>query len=205
VSLFDRALLIAITVVLIVGGYQFYFWAQRRRWFRARTLETRWDARVSYDPRWVWVYSGLYYPMIVLAALSVPSWDAYARAVGCFLALLAVQVTIFLLLPVEIPPHWRTQWRGAWEGTWSQRFLDLVWSYDKLRNSMPSMHVSVATMVDLTIWAHWPTVGAIGGAFPLLIAISALRTKQHYVVDVVPGAAMGAAVFFAWRHLVPPI
>jgi membrane-associated phospholipid phosphatase len=197
---FDRAIEVAMTVVLIVGGYQFYFWAQRRRWFRARRLETRFDAMIAYDPRWVWVYSGLYYPMIVLAALSIPTWQDYARAVGCYLALLAVQVAFFLVLPVEIPAGWRTRWRAPWEGTWSQRFLDLVWSFDRLRNSMPSMHVSVATVTDLVIWREWPAAGVAGIAFPLLIAVSALKTKQHYVVDVVPGAVLGAAVFWAWHR-----
>ncbi len=186
------------TVVLIIGGYQFYFWAQRRRWFEPRYLETRFDALVSYDPRWVWVYSALYYPMIVLAAFSMPTWQAYGYATGCYLFLLAVQVCFFLFVPVAIPAEWRTNWRGPWEGTWSQRFLDLVWSFDKLRNSMPSMHVSVATVTDLMIWHEWPTAGHIGVAFPILIAASALKTKQHYVVDVVPGAALGGLVFWIW-------
>ena len=197
-TLLDRGIEVAMTVVLIVGGYQFYFWAQRRRWFQARYLETRLDALITYDPRWVWVYSGLYYPMIIIAALSVPTWDGYARAVGCYLSLLAVQVGFFLFLPVEIPAAWRTLWRGPWEGTLSQRFLDFVWHFDKLRNSMPSMHVSVATMTDLVIAREWPTVGAFGILFPLLIAASALKTKQHYVVDVVPGALLGALVFWMW-------
>jgi membrane-associated phospholipid phosphatase len=82
------------------------------------------------------------------------------------------------------------------------RMLDMVWSYDKLRNSLPSMHVSVAMMVDLTIGRNWPTMGIICAAFPLLIAISALKTKQHYVVDVVPGALLGAATFFAWHQFI---
>lgn len=192
------------TIVLIIGGYQFYFWAQRRTWPAAWTLETRFDAMVGYDPRWIWVYSGLYYPMIVLAAWSVPTWRGYALAVGGFLALLAVQLAFFLTMPIEIPPGWRTRWRGPWEGTTSQRFLDVVWSYDKLRNSLPSMHVSVATMVDLTIWQQWPTFGMVAGAFPVLIAVSALKTKQHYVVDVVPGAVVGATVWWAWWALVGP-
>ena len=35
--------------------------------------------------------------------------------------------------------------------------------------------------------------------FPLLIAISALFTKQHYLVDLAPGAVMG---WIAWQiHL----
>jgi membrane-associated phospholipid phosphatase len=127
-------------------------------------------------------------------------------------------VTFFVLWPVAIPATWRELMpvgfvRGSNYGSvnrkiaerlWprSMRMLNLVWSYDKLRNSLPSMHVSVAMMVDLTIGKNWPTMGVICAAFPLLIAISALKTKQHYVVDVVPGALLGAAVFFAWHGFI---
>lgn len=218
-DLFDRLLELSITIVLIVGGYQFYFWAQRQTFFDARYFETSWDAKIGFDPRWVWIYSGLYYPMILLAALSVPTWHEYAYMVGCFLSLLAVQVTFFVLWPVAIPVVWRETFPlGRRAGKWyertidrdrarsmwphSMRMLDLVWSYDKLRNSLPSMHVSVAMMVDLTIGKNWPTMGVICAVFPLLIAISALKTKQHYVVDVVPGALLGAVVFFAWQWAV---
>lgn len=202
---FDRLLEIFITVVLIVGGYQFYFWAQRQTFFDARYFETKWDRKINFSPRWVWVYSGLYYPMILLAALSVPTWHEYAYTVGCFLALLAIQVTFFVLWPVAIPASWRDEPRihlSRYVRPHSMRMLDLVWSYDKLRNSLPSMHVSVAMMVDLTIGRNWPTMGVICLAFPLLIAISALKTKQHYCIDVIPGAMLGAAVFFGWHHFI---
>lgn len=206
-TLLDRLLELWITVILIYGGYSHYFWAQRQRWYPARFIGTRLDDRIGYDARWVWIYSALYYPMILLAALSIPTWQEYAYAVGCFLALLAAQMVFFLFLPVEIPPEWRTVNRAAWVRqhgrSYSQDFLDAVWSYDKLRNSMPSMHVSVAVMVDLTIWRNWPMVGHVGILFPILIAISAIKTKQHYLWDIPAGAALGAAVFFAWHALVP--
>lgn len=204
---FERFLEMFMTVVLIVGGYQFYFWAQRRTSPPARYFETRFDGGISFDPRWVWIYSGLYYPMILLAALSVPTWQAYAYCVGCFLSLLAVQVAFFVSFPVAIPASWRTTLevrQSRFKYPRSMRMLDLVWSYDKLRNSLPSMHVSVATMVDLTIWQNWPLAGYVGGLFPLLIAASALKTKQHYVVDVIPGAILGALVFFGWRFVTNP-
>ena len=202
-ELFDRILELFITVVLIVGGYQFYFWAQRQRFFDARYFETSWDRKINFDPRWVWIYSGLYYPMILLAALSVSTWTEFAHTVGCFLTLLALQVTVFVLWPVAIPGHWRicrsvTAARDDYPH--SMRMLDMVWSFDKLRNSLPSMHVSVAMMVDLTIGANWPIAGYVGLAFPLLIATSALKTKQHYVAVVIPGALLGAAVFFGWQY-----
>lgn len=199
-SNFDRLLEVFVTIVLIVGGYQFYFWAQRRTHPPARYFETRFDEMISFDPRWVWIYSGLYYPMILLAALSVPTWQAFAYTVGCFLSLLAVQVAFFVSFPVAIPASWRDVPR--YRHPRSMRMLDLVWSYDKLRNSLPSMHVSVAMMVDLTIGANWPIMGYVCLAFPFLIATSALKTKQHYVVDVIPGAVLGALVFVVWNYFV---
>lgn len=201
VSAFDASLRMALTVVLIVGGYQFYFYCQRQKWFEPRCLQTRWDSRITYDPRWFLVYSVLYYPMIVLAALLLPTWNEYAMAAGCFLMLLAAQMAFFLLWPTDVPAEWRTNARIPWEGTWGQRCMDLVWSFDKLRNSCPSMHVSMAMMTDLTIWRWWPEAGVVGLAFPVLIAISAVKTKQHYIVDVVPGAALGAAVFWFWNYI----
>lgn len=205
-TFWERVLEFAITVVLIVGGYQFYFWAQRQTWVTARSLETRWDAKIKYDPRWVWIYSGLYYPMIVAAGLAQPDWSAFAHAVGCYLMLLAIQVVFFLVWPVAIPQSWRTSSRREWElehgiDTWSQRFLDFVWSIDKLRNGCPSMHVSVAMVTDLMIARRSPFWGVVGLAFPILIAWSALKTKQHFVADVVPGAVLGALVYASWAVL----
>jgi membrane-associated phospholipid phosphatase len=216
-NLFDRLLEIPLTIVLIIGGYQFYFWCQRQTFYEARYLETSWDRRVVFDPRWVWIYSGLYYPMIVLAAMSQPDWPTYAATVGGFLFLLAVQMYFFIFHPVAIPKSWRETVRARFDDAYpinvpidiarkeyprSMRFLDLVWSYDKLRNSMPSMHVSVATMVDLTISQHWPAFLYVGWLFPVLIGVSAIRTKQHYLADVIPGALVGYAAFTFWWWLV---
>jgi membrane-associated phospholipid phosphatase len=204
-TLFDRFLEIFITVTLIVGGYQPYFWAQRQTFYPARYLTTCLDSRVTFDPRWVWVYSGLYYPMILLVTLAQPDWRSYAVTAGGFLFLLACQMYFFLRHPVAIPAHWRSTMSitlARVDYPRSMRFMDTVWSFDKLRNSMPSMHVSVATMVDLTLSHAWPGFAWVGWLFPVLIGISAIKTKQHYVVDVIPGAAMGAAAFFLWRWMV---
>jgi membrane-associated phospholipid phosphatase len=205
---FDRGLEVAITVVLIIGGYQFYFWAQRQTFYSPSYLVTKLDAFVTFDPRWVWVYSGIYYPMIVLTAFAQDSWSTYATTVGGFLFLLAGQMFFFLRFPVAIPTYWRDNGTTALARKLhprSMRFMDLVWSYDKYRNSMPSMHVSVATMVDLTISMAWPSFCWVGWLFPVLIGVSALKTKQHYVVDVIPGAIMGATMFYAWHWLLTKV
>jgi membrane-associated phospholipid phosphatase len=204
-NLFDRLLEIPLTIVLIIGGYQFYFWAQRQDFYKPRFLETRFDDLVYFDSRWVWIYCVLYYPMIVLVAFAQPTWRDYAITSGGFLFLLACQMYFFLRHPVAIPTVWRYSLQvteSRKKHPRSMRLMDLVWSYDKFRNSMPSMHVSVATMVDLQISAQWTWFSWVGWIFPVLIGMSALKTKQHYVVDVVPGAIMGLIAFYAWNYLV---
>lgn len=202
---FDRILEVVITIVLIIGGYQFYFWAQRQRIYKPRYLTTRVDKMISFDPRWIWIYSGLYYPMMVLAALSQLNWEAYATTVGGFLFLLMMQMYFFLRHPVAVPAVWRENARKlsiSRKSPRSMRFVELVWSYDNARNSMPSMHVSVATMVDLTISQAYPNFIFVGWLFPVLIGASALKIKQHYVVDLVPGAIIGAIAFYLWHWMV---
>ena len=59
------------------------------------------------------------------------------------------------------------------------------------------MHVSVAM---LTALHAYPSMGAAALAFPLLIALSCLFTKQHYFIDLPAGALLGWLVFklYGW-------
>jgi hypothetical protein len=50
------------------------------------------------------------------------------------------------------------------------------------------MHTSVAMLTALHVQ---PQLGTWAFLFPALIALSCLFTKQHYVVDLPAGAALG--------------
>ena len=54
------------------------------------------------------------------------------------------------------------------------------------------MHTSVATLTALHLY---PAFGPVVIAFPALIALSCLFTKQHYVVDLPAGALLGWFAF----------
>src|SRR5689334_8888268 len=59
----DRILQLIISVFLIVGVYQFYFWCQRNQLAPPRQFRMALDDLIPYRPRWVWIYSFLYYPV----------------------------------------------------------------------------------------------------------------------------------------------
>lgn len=192
----DYVIHLTMSVFIIFGVYQFYFWCQRQKWVTPRRFSSRLDDVFPYWPIWSWVYSFLYYPAIIYLIWVVGSPRHYNHMAMSFFVLLALQMAFFLFFPVETPAHWRTINQGR---SWSERFLQYVQKFDAPLNCFPSMHVSVATLTALHAQA---TLGHWAFAFPVLIAISCVFTKQHYIVDLPFGAVLGWASFrvFVWMQ-----
>jgi len=184
----DYAVNLVLSVFLIVGVYQFYFWCQRNHLTAPRELRLRLDDWIPYWPSWVWIYSCIYYPLILYLNFVMESPRHFTHVAVSYVLLLGLQMAFFVLFPVTTPEHWRSFNR---QRTLSERFLALVQRFDARSNSFPSMHVSVAMLTSLHLL---PYLGALSFAFPLLIALSCLFTKQHYVLDLPAGAALGWVV-----------
>lgn len=187
-TILDYVVNVSLSIVLIVGGYQFYFWCQRHPFTKPRLFRFALDNRVQRRPAWIWIYSGLYYPVIVLTAVSARSMSHFNYMAFSYLLLLVMQMAFFSFFPVVLPEDWRTNSVPAL--TFSEKFLELVQRLDGRSNCFPSMHVSAATLTAFHLSANaslgiWPFV------FPLLISISAVFTRQHYIVDIPAGAALG--------------
>lgn len=192
----DYAVNLVLSVILIIGVYQFYFWCQRNPLGAPRELKLRIDEWIPYWPSWVWIYSCIYYPIILYLNFVIESQRHFTYVAMSYVLLLGLQMFFFVLFPVTTPPDWRAYNRGR---TLSERFLALVQRFDARSNSFPSMHVSVAVLTAMHLASH---IGALAFVFPALIALSCLFTKQHYVIDLPAGAVLGWSTFGAYRILV---
>ena len=96
-----------LSVMLIIGVYQFYFWCQRNAFAAPRELGLSLDERIPYWPAWVWVYSGIYYPLILYLNLVLDSPRQFTHVAASYLLLLSAQMAFFVLFPVTTPVHWR--------------------------------------------------------------------------------------------------
>jgi membrane-associated phospholipid phosphatase len=181
----DYVINVVLSAVIIVGAYQFYFWCQRNALFEARELGTSVDDLIPFAPGWVWVYSLLYYPTILYVNLVLTSPGQFTQVASSYMLLLALQLPCFLAFPVSTPRRWRV---GSGGRTLSERFLAFVQRFDAPSNSFPSMHTSVAMLTALHLYDRH---GSATLAFPVLIGLSCLFTKQHYLVDIPAGAALG--------------
>ena len=184
----DYVIQLTLSVVLIVGAHQFYFWCQRNALTEARELRLPVDDLIPYYPSWVWIYTVLYYPVILYTNVVIASPREFTHLAMSYLVLLACQMACFLVFPVETPKHWRPVQSPR---SRSERFLLYVQKLAARSNRFPSMHVSVATLTALHLL---PTIGPWAWVFPLLIGLSCVFTKQHYVIDVPAGVGLGALV-----------
>jgi membrane-associated phospholipid phosphatase len=190
----DYVIHLLMTVFLIFGVYQFYFWCQRHPVVACRRFTTPIDERIPFRPRWAWIYSFLYYPAIVYLNWTVTSPRHFNHLAMSFFVLLVGQMAFFLLFPVETPAHWRQLNTGR---TLSEKFLLFVRRFDAPSNCFPSMHVSVAMLTALHAQEQ---LGPVVFLFPALIALSCIFTKQHYLLDLPAGAALGWTAYqvFLW-------
>ncbi len=189
-ALTDRFAQLILSIFLIVGGYQFYFWCQTNPLARRkRQLRMEFDDAIPYRPSWVWIYSFFCYPVILFITITTASSRQFLYVAMSYIVLLLLQMMVFVIFPVETPLEWRTCNAG---GSHSERFLAMLQRYDKPANSFPSMHTSMAVLTALHLQ---PAGGVAVFAFPALIALSCLYTKQHYIVDLPAGALLGWLTF----------
>jgi membrane-associated phospholipid phosphatase len=183
-----------LSIIMIVGVYQFYFLTQRHHFRPVRIFHSKIDEKIPFVAWWSWVYSFLYYPAILFLTWIVQDPAQFTLMAFSFMVLLVMQMAAFYFFPVATPEHWRSLNKGE---SHSERFLLFVQKFDKASNCFPSMHVSVAM---LTALHAYPTLGSVAYLFPILIAISCIFTKQHYLIDLPFGALLGALAYgsFLW-------
>ena len=195
-SLQDFAINLILSVIMIVGVYQFYFFTQRYTLVPVRTFHSRLDEKIPFWPTWSWIYSFLYYPAILYINWLVEDPRHFTITAFSYIVLLLMQMGFFALFPVSTPEHWRSINPGR---SWSERFLLFVQRFDAPSNCFPSMHVSVAMLTALLAYA---SLGPWVFLFPLLIALSCTFTKQHYLADLPAGALLGWVAYQVYLALI---
>jgi membrane-associated phospholipid phosphatase len=163
-------------------------------WNAGRTAGTlAWDPVWAFPlvPAFVFVYLSAFV-MPFFAAAAVRDRERFHRY--------ALMLMLTIIACAAVFMAWRlTIWRPAVAGTDAASRL-LVWLYrvDKPVNLFPSLHVALAFLFAKMIGAERPRWWAPALLWALLIAVSTLFTRQHYLIDVLGGVVVAYA---AWGFL----
>jgi membrane-associated phospholipid phosphatase len=176
------------------GSYFFVAWAVDPA--RVRLLPEIVEASIPLSPVWSLVYIGVH-PFTMTPSLGITDVGLLRRHVLGQVSIVALSSIAWAAYPVavsraEIPAD------SLNFGDW---VLATIYGGDPIINCLPSTHCAMAIYTASALWKVDTRLGAWAWATAAAIGASTLFTKEHYLVDVIAGFALGgAAALIAHRR-----
>jgi membrane-associated phospholipid phosphatase len=138
----------------------------------------------------VWLYLPFYAGIFALAITGLRRSALFHRALKGFLITMAIGAVGHLAIAAEYPRPLVSPVGGGL----SQSFLAWVQAIDPPGNVFPSLHVAHTTGLAIILRRERPWLGTLAFIMAMLLAVSTLTTKQHFVLDVLSGWAVALVV-----------
>ena len=188
----ELALKLGLLVILYPLVFLPYFFLQRHHFFPASTMSSGWfDRLIPFSDQAVWPYFSIYLLLPVGPFFMDRRYQLLRYAAGVALLSLIADL-IFLCWPTACPrPH------VAGVNT----VYGLLIAVDSSFNAFPSLHAAFAVYSALCAGLVLREFGShrvwrLGiWLWAFLILYATLATRQHVVVDVIAGSAIGAAAY----------
>lgn len=143
-------------------------------------------------PLWTWtswLYEPFYVAIFVIGVIGFQSRFLYNRALILICANVVVGALGHYFVKAEYPrPVLPTPYPDL--STW---FLARVHEIDPPGNVFPSLHVAHSFMISFVALLDRPRLGRVMMGMSVVLAISTLTTKQHFIADVAAGLVMALA------------
>jgi membrane-associated phospholipid phosphatase len=162
-------------------------------------LSTAFDGRIPFVPQFALVYFSTYL-FVVQPFFLLSDARQFARMLVSFLAISAAASLVHAVLPSKIE---RRDVAGS--RTLSGRLLHLFQNTCRPYGNFPSLHVGLCVPVVISNFlVGGVLLGSIALVWAVLIALSTLFTKQHYILDVLAGLLGGLLIFALTFWLIKP-
>lgn len=181
-----------ILILTLLGWLVIYFFVNRLQVDPGRRLDLalEMDRKTPYVPLFALIYFSTY-PFVIQPFLILSNARQFTWLVVCFAAISVFSSLIHATVPSKIE---RVEQVTA--GGLSGWMLSLFQKTCKPYGNFPSMHVGLSVpVVVANFMVGGPLLGSLALVWAILIALSTLYTKQHYILDVLAGMAGGVVIF----------
>jgi membrane-associated phospholipid phosphatase len=189
-SRLERLLTSAVLTAYFFSGYfSIQLWP---RLDRVSEPVSVFDRLLPFSPSWIWGYVWAI-PAAVMPAFIVGSRDLFRRTALAYAITITVCLALFIAMPdtaialrpsigrlnLERPSEW---------------LVASVYTIDPPGNLFPSLHVALTALSMSAAWMANRTVGGVALVGLAVVAAAACLVKQHFIIDVISGLAVAAAV-----------
>lgn len=156
------------------------------------------DRAIPVQPPWALVYGALYQFLILLPVFAIRERDHIRRSVYAYLFVWLSAYVCFLAYPTVAPRPAEVLGDG-----FAAQGLRFLYDADPPYNCFPSLHVAHSFVSALTCFRLHKRTGILAIVCAVLVGISTLYTKQHYVLDVVAGILLACAAYALFLRRYP--
>lgn len=183
--------------VATLGFFPLYFWIMKnagQAWVLPLTAV---DQLIAFWPALLPVYLSLWGYIALPVLLAKDKRELLSFSLGCA-AMTALALLVFWFMPTAIPNFTVDTLPGT-----SLQFLKRV---DSAGNAFPSLHVSFSVFACVVLARQLREVGApawlrvVNVAWAVGIVYSTMAVRQHVLIDVMGGFALGVLLGVATRQ-----
>lgn len=185
----SRLIILVLTFSLWLG---LYFFVNRRQARANQHLDlgTALDRKIPYWPRFAPAYFSTYL-FVIQPFLVLSTARPFYLMLTSFIAISLISSLIHATVPSKIERVEQVM-VGGLSGWMLATFQKTCQPY----GNFPSMHVGLSVPVVASNYLVFgPLIGSLTLVWALLIALSTLFTKQHYIFDVLAGALGGGLIY----------
>jgi membrane-associated phospholipid phosphatase len=176
-----------------------YFLPNHLRLGSATTLPlTELDRWMPFVPESAWIYWSAY-ALVFVAFVRCRRPQNVAR----FLCVMMTAIVAGTLVHWAFPTVYPLRPAGLPLSTDPlTRFgLEFFWAFETPASCLPSLHVATTLVAAIAVLRESRREGWLFLAWAGLVWASTLTLKQHYVLDLVAGAALGLVAWWAWSRV----
>lgn len=183
--------------VATLGFFPLYFWIMKNAGQAWVLPLTGFDRLIAFWPAALPVYLSLWGYIALPVLLAKDKRELWSFSFGCA-AMTVFALVVFWLMPTAIPNFTIDATPGS-----SLHFLKTV---DAAGNAFPSLHVSFSVFTCIALARQLRDVGApawlhlFNVAWAVGIVYSTMAVRQHVLIDVLGGLALGVALGITSRQ-----
>lgn len=163
--------------------------------FTKHILKIKLDTLIPFEPIWVFAYASMYV-IVILPFVYVRDKTLYRRMFFSFCCTGLIAYVIFLLFPTYDILRPVTN-----PFDFDRFFLAIDNQHDSPYNCFPSLHVGFSMTAGLwTFYADRTKTGMAVLIWAIIVSVSVLFVKEHYIADLLGGAFLSVSMFLIFSR-----